>query len=55
MAIRVSRRRFTVEEFHRMAAARVFSEDDRVELLAGAWLVDLRRPRRSPTISSRPS
>src|SRR3970282_1463584 len=35
MALRVSRRRFTVEEFHRMADARVFSEDDRVELLEG--------------------
>ena len=35
MAIRVSRRRFTVEEFHRMAQAQVFSEDDLVELLEG--------------------
>lgn len=35
MALRVTRRQFTVEEFHRMADARVFSEDDRVELLEG--------------------
>lgn len=35
MALRVPRRRFTVEEFHRMADARVISEDDRVELLEG--------------------
>lgn len=27
--------RFTVDEFHRMAAAGVFTEDDRVELLEG--------------------
>ena len=29
------RRRFTVEEFYRMAAAGIFGEDDRVELVAG--------------------
>ncbi|HXG01993.1 MAG TPA: Uma2 family endonuclease [Candidatus Binatia bacterium] len=31
--------RFTAEEFHRMAAAGVFTEDDRVELLEGAITV----------------
>jgi Uma2 family endonuclease len=35
MALRLSRRRFTVEEYYRMADAGVFSEDDRVELLEG--------------------
>ncbi len=31
----VPRRRFTIDEYHRMAAAGVLSEDDRVELLDG--------------------
>lgn len=31
----VARRSFTVDEFHRMAAAGIFAEDDRVELLDG--------------------
>jgi len=30
-----TRYRFTVDNFHRMAAAGVFTEDDRVELLEG--------------------
>jgi Uma2 family endonuclease len=35
MAVQLARRLFTVEEFHRMGKAGVFSEDDRVELLEG--------------------
>ena len=31
----MTRHRFTVEEFHTMAEAGVFSEDDRVELIEG--------------------
>ena len=32
---RVRQRRFTVDEFHRMAEAGILHEDDRVELLGG--------------------
>jgi Uma2 family endonuclease len=35
MSGHVARRAFTVAEFHRMAEAGIFSEDDRVELLDG--------------------
>lgn len=35
MPVDVSRRPFTVEEYHRMAAAGILGEDDRVELLEG--------------------
>jgi Uma2 family endonuclease len=35
MHVDVSRRPFTVEEYHRMAAAGILGEDDRVELLEG--------------------
>ncbi len=35
MALQLLRRRFTVEEYHRMAEAGIFSEDDRVELIEG--------------------
>ena len=35
MSVETSRRRFTTEEYHQMAAAGIFSEDDRVELLQG--------------------
>jgi len=35
MSATPERYRFSVEEFHRMAAAGVFAEDDRVELLEG--------------------
>lgn len=35
MNVQLLRRRFTAEEYHRMARAGVFSEDDRVELLEG--------------------
>ncbi len=35
MAVQVSRRLFTVAEYHRMAEARILGEDDRVELLDG--------------------
>ena len=35
MAVQARRRLFTIDEFHRMAAAGIFREDDRVELLAG--------------------
>ncbi len=35
MATSVVRYRFTVEDYHRMAAAGILGEDDRVELIAG--------------------
>ncbi|MDR7458581.1 MAG: Uma2 family endonuclease, partial [Armatimonadota bacterium] len=35
MAVRVVRRRFTVDEYYRMAEAGILDEDDRVELLEG--------------------
>jgi Uma2 family endonuclease len=35
MDVRVERRLFTVEEYHRMAEAGILSEDDRVELIEG--------------------
>lgn len=35
MTVHAAKRLFTVEEFHRMADAGVFGEDDRLELLAG--------------------
>jgi hypothetical protein len=35
MAVQVTRRRFTVDEYHRMAEAGILSEDSRVELLDG--------------------
>lgn len=35
MAVQVLRRVFTVDEYHRMAAAHIFGEDDRVELIEG--------------------
>ena len=35
MAIEIIRRRFTVEEYHRMADAGIFTEEDRVELIHG--------------------
>ncbi len=35
MTVALERRRFTVEEYHRMAAAGILGEDDRVELLEG--------------------
>jgi len=31
----VERRKFTVEEYHRMGEAGIFSSDDRVELIEG--------------------
>jgi Uma2 family endonuclease len=34
-AVRIPRRRFTVDEYHRMGEAGVLKEDDRVELLDG--------------------
>ena len=40
MAVQLLRRRFTVEEYHRMAQAGVFTEDDRVELIEGE-IVDM--------------
>lgn len=35
MSVQLLRRRFTVEEYHRMARAGIFSEDDRMELIEG--------------------
>ena len=35
MAVQTSRRLFTMEEYHQMAAAGILGEDDRVELLRG--------------------
>ena len=35
MAVAIERWRFTVEDYHRMAAAGILTEDDRVELLDG--------------------
>ncbi|MBI3978533.1 MAG: Uma2 family endonuclease, partial [Chloroflexi bacterium] len=35
MAIRLTRRRFSVNEYHRMARAGILGEDDRVELIDG--------------------
>jgi Uma2 family endonuclease len=35
MSVQTSRRLFTAEEYHRMAAAGILCEDDRVELLQG--------------------
>lgn len=35
MSLQVARRHFSVTEYYRMAAAGVFSEDDRVELIEG--------------------
>jgi Uma2 family endonuclease len=35
VAVRIPRRRFTIDEYHRMGEAGVLSEDDRVELLDG--------------------
>jgi Uma2 family endonuclease len=38
MSVQVARRYFTIEEYHRMGKAGIFSEDDRVELLDGEIL-----------------
>src|SRR2546426_7440926 len=35
MAVQLQRRRFTVEDFHKMLDAGIFDEDDRVELIDG--------------------
>jgi len=35
MSVRLLRRRFTVDEYHRMAQAGILAEDDRVELIDG--------------------
>jgi len=35
MALQVTRRRFTVDEYHRMGDVGLLAEDDRVELIAG--------------------
>jgi len=46
-------RRFTVDEYHRLASAQVLTEDDRVELLEG-WIVPkmTHSPRHDATIDS---
>lgn len=38
MSVQIARRFFTVDEYHRMGAAGIFSEDDRVELIDGEIL-----------------
>ncbi len=38
MSGQVARRYFSVDEYHRMGEAGVFSEDDRVELIEGEIL-----------------
>ncbi len=38
MSVQIARRYFTVEEYHRMGEAGIFSEDDRVELIEGEIL-----------------
>ena len=38
MSVQVARRIFTVDEYHRMGEAGIFSEDDRVELIEGEIL-----------------
>ena len=35
MSVQIERRHFTVSEYHRMATAGIFTEDDRVELIGG--------------------
>ncbi len=35
MALQLVRRRFTVDEYHRMGQAGIFGDDDRVELIDG--------------------
>jgi Uma2 family endonuclease len=35
MSVQLARRRFTVDEYHRMAGAGILTEDDRVELIDG--------------------
>ncbi|HST52470.1 MAG TPA: Uma2 family endonuclease [Pyrinomonadaceae bacterium] len=35
MSVQIARRHFNVTEYYRMAAAGIFSEDDRVELIEG--------------------
>ena len=36
MAVEVLKRKFTIDEYHRMAATGIFREDDRIELIDGA-------------------
>jgi hypothetical protein len=44
MATQLTRRRFTVDEYHRMAEAGILGEDDRVELLDGERLAPAALP-----------
>lgn len=39
MAVQALRKRFTIEDYHRMGQAGIFSEDDRVELIDGEIVV----------------
>jgi Uma2 family endonuclease len=39
MAVAARRRRFTIEEYHRMGEAGILADDPRIELVAGAILV----------------
>jgi Uma2 family endonuclease len=38
MSVQIARRYFTVDEYHRMGEAGIFSEDDRIELIEGEIL-----------------
>ncbi len=47
MSVSVLRRRFTVDEYRRMAEAGIFSEGDRVELIEGE-IVEMTAHRPAP-------
>ena len=45
VAVRIPRRRFTIDEYHRMGEAGVLSEDDRVDRLPAGAVPRERDPR----------